>query len=425
MSHPVNRDYLRAAGGSVGTDDAELLGRFAAERDGSAFELLVWRHAALVQRVCQSVLRDHAADRTPILVGVNPSVIHLAEGALQAMTVSIGKLTAATAALLCALTAGVWGFAEPQAPPPAKPQPALALKPAPGAPVADAKMWNRSQNNLKQILLAIHSFHDVTGQIPGDITDKDGRPILSWRVAILPFIEQQNLYKEFKLDEPWDSEHNKKLLIKMPEIYRTGIDAKDATRTYYQGFSGPGTVFEPGKKITLPGISDGTSNTIAVVETGPPVEWTRPADIPYHPMKPLVQMDGPFANALFVGIGDGSVFALKREIDETTLRRLIERDDGQVFSLDGAIAKLPLTKGQLKDALELLGRNEKLITGIAEQLREQQRLLAEVAKKQNANDPIKGIDLERLSRLQADLEEQLGILKKQTDELRQQAQRKK
>src|SRR5438132_8532158 len=75
--------------------------------------------------------------------------------------------------------------------------------------VREAAGRAQSQNNLKQIALAVHNYHDVYGHFPQDITDKNGKPILSWRVAILPFIEQDNVYKMFKLDEPWDSENNK------------------------------------------------------------------------------------------------------------------------------------------------------------------------------------------------------------------------
>src|SRR5207249_2796575 len=76
-----------------------------------------------------------------------------------------------------------------------------------------------SQNNLKQIGLAMHNYHDTYRHFPPQaLTDKNGKPLLSWRVAVLPFIEQDNLYRQFKLDEPWDSEHNRKLLERMPKL---------------------------------------------------------------------------------------------------------------------------------------------------------------------------------------------------------------
>ena len=77
----------------------------------------------------------------------------------------------------------------------------------------------RSMNNLRQLMLALHNYHDAHGHFPTDIRDKDGKPLLSWRVHILPYIEQENLYRQFKLDEPWDSEHNKKLVKSMPKVF--------------------------------------------------------------------------------------------------------------------------------------------------------------------------------------------------------------
>src|SRR5215207_10182341 len=76
-----------------------------------------------------------------------------------------------------------------------------------------------AQNNLKQIGLAFHNFHDQTGAFPADIKGKDGKALLSWRVAILSYVEQDPLYKQFKLDEPWDSANNKPLAAKLPKLY--------------------------------------------------------------------------------------------------------------------------------------------------------------------------------------------------------------
>ena len=151
-----------------------------------------------------------------------------------------------------------------------------------------------SINNLKQIVLAIHAYCDVNEHFPQNITDKDGKPLLSWRVAILPYISQDELYKKFKLDEPWDSEHNKKLIAQIPTTYRTGFDTKNDSKTYFQVFAGTGTPFEAGKKIKFTDITDGTANTLAVVEAGPLVEWSKPADIAYDPKKPLPKLQLPF-----------------------------------------------------------------------------------------------------------------------------------
>ncbi len=90
-----------------------------------------------------------------------------------------------------------------------------------------------STSNLKQIAIAFHAFHDTTAGLPADITDKAGKPLLSWRVAILPYIEQSELYNQFKLDEPWDSANNKKLIEKMPKLYAPVRVKAKAGETFY------------------------------------------------------------------------------------------------------------------------------------------------------------------------------------------------
>src|SRR5262245_15901791 len=175
----------------------------------------------------------------------------------------------------------------------------------------------RSSNNLKQIAIAFHSFHDVHGAFPAAaITDKNGKALLSWRVALLPYLEEDNLYKQFKLDEPWDSKHNKKLLEKLPKVYAPPISGKPAKpyTTYYQVFTGPDTVFNPkatfqrggltfGARIAT--ITDGTSNTILAVEGAQPVPWSKPEDLPYDANKALPKVGGLFKEGFHILFCDG------------------------------------------------------------------------------------------------------------------------
>ena len=75
--------------------------------------------------------------------------------------------------------------------------------------------------NLHQIGLALHTYHDVHGSFPAQANyDSQGKPLLSWRVHILPYLGEETLYKEFHLQESWDSEHNRSLLARMPAFYR-------------------------------------------------------------------------------------------------------------------------------------------------------------------------------------------------------------
>jgi hypothetical protein len=193
-----------------------------------------------------------------------------------------------------------------------------------------------SVNNLKQIALATINFADANkGSLPAAaICDKKGRPLLSWRVAILPYIEQGQLYKQFKLDEPWDSEHNKKLIEKMPKVYALP-GAKAEGKTHYRVFTGNKAGFEVIQSNRFPvDFPDGTSNTCMVVESAEPVEWTKPEDIEYDPKmdprKALRWVD----DRTWVAIFDGSVRAINKKMSEQTWHFFIQRDDGNVLGDD-------------------------------------------------------------------------------------------
>ncbi len=191
----------------------------------------------------------------------------------------------------------------------------------------------RSVNNLRQLAIAMHGYHDTYQSFPAAaIYSKDGKPLLSWRVALLPFIEQDNLYKQFNLDEPWDSAHNKALLKQMPATYDAGATAVGKTyTTFYQVFAGKGSVFDGKKGRRIADITDGTSNTIMIAEAAEPVPWTKPEDLPFDPKKPLPKLGGLFADGFNVAMCDASVHFLKKTIKEDTLRALITRSGGEVI----------------------------------------------------------------------------------------------
>jgi hypothetical protein len=187
-------------------------------------------------------------------------------------------------------------------------------------------------NNLKRLGQGMHEYHDQKGALPAAaITDKAGKPLLSWRVAILPYVEQDALYKQFKLDEPWDSEHNKKLLDKMPPIYRVtqpdGQEMKKApTTTHFRVFHGKGAAFEGDKGLPLTSFTDGTANTILIVEATDAVPWTKPDELPFDPKKDLPKLGQKDAEKFHVVGADGALHELKKTIDKDTLRGLITRN---------------------------------------------------------------------------------------------------
>jgi hypothetical protein len=181
----------------------------------------------------------------------------------------------------------------------------------------------KSQNNLRQIGLAMLNYEATYKYLPGNIVDKDGKPLLSWRVAILPFIEQDDLYKQFKLGEPWDSENNKKLVEKMPKIYAPNRGKAVPGTTFYLRLSGEGTALNPKKQVKITDIKDGASNTLWAVEAAAPVEWTKPEDLEFGVDKELPKFGGMFKgdfNALF---HDGAVSYVKKGNDPKLLKALI------------------------------------------------------------------------------------------------------
>jgi hypothetical protein len=209
----------------------------------------------------------------------------------------------------------------------------------------------QSMNNLKQVGLALHSFHAAHGHFPPTFSvGEGGKPLLSWRVQILPMIEQQSLYEEFKLEEPWDSEHNKKLIAKMPPVFRAATSKSPAGTTVYLTPRGERTIF-PGAdrdgvvgKIRMAHIRDGTSNTIMVVEAADEsaVPWTKPDDFEYDVKAPAKGLIGQHKDGFLACFGDGSVQFLRAKLDAEMLNNLFDRADGNVVDIYGALGR-PLT----------------------------------------------------------------------------------
>jgi len=201
----------------------------------------------------------------------------------------------------------------------------------------DARNRNASSNNLKQIALAFHNYAGANEiRLPGNIEVK-GKALLSWRVLILPYIEEEKLFKEFKLDEPWDSKHNIKLLERMPKVFDSPrVTVKKKGYTVYQTFYGPDAVFGPGPAKSFPAsIPDGTSNTILAVESSTAVPWTKPADIPFDMKKNLPDFGKAYGRKPLAALLDGSVRILDlNKISAETLKNAINPADGNPLGAD-------------------------------------------------------------------------------------------
>ena len=210
----------------------------------------------------------------------------------------------------------------------------------------------KDSNNLKQIGLAMHNFHSARNRFPQATAfrTKDGQPGLSWRVALLPFLEEENLYRQFKLDEPWDSPANRPLLARIPKVYLQPDQVGDTSgNTHYLVFTGQGAMFDdplkpnpnrppvpagqPELGVGIAEVVDGTSNTILVVTAPNAVPWTKPDDLAYNPGAPLPPLVAPGRRGFNALFADGSVRQLTPNLPEPTLRGMITRNGGEAVVL--------------------------------------------------------------------------------------------
>lgn len=189
-------------------------------------------------------------------------------------------------------------------------------------------------NSLKYVMLALHSYHDAHDHFPPAIViDKESGVARSWRVEILPYMEQENLYKEYRKNEPWDSEANKKVLAKIPAIYRHPSQPAGSVSTSIFAAYGAGTMFEKksGGSISFRNVTDGTSNTIAIVEAKRDIPWTKPEDIEFDVTAESLPELGFVPEGWQAGFGDGSVRFIARNIDPAILKALLTRAGGEVI----------------------------------------------------------------------------------------------
>ncbi len=208
----------------------------------------------------------------------------------------------------------------------------LVLKPVAEALAAARQAAQRSQstNNLKQLALAMHNYYDVHKKFPPAAShDAAGKPLLSWRVHLLPYLDQQALHNEFKLDEPWDSEHNKKLAAIVVPAFQDPLARLKPGMTTYLVPIGEGTVFGGKETLTMKEIVDGTSNTLLIVAATPDraVPWTKPEDLPVtqaDPKKGLIDDQHPWFLTAFC---DGSVRVIAASIDNGVLWQLFNAQD--------------------------------------------------------------------------------------------------
>ena len=204
-------------------------------------------------------------------------------------------------------------------------------------------------NNLKQIALAMHFYHDYYKCFPPAYTvDENGKPLHSWRVLLLPFMEQAPLYEKIRLDEPWDSEYNRQFHDKyISDFFCPSVTSRDgianyflpkrevSEKCYYSIVVGPETIFPGSQAMNLGSISDGTPNTVLVVERFLPVCWMDPNnEISFDTAcsgvnRNIFGIGSVHTGGANVAMADGSVQFIEDTIQPETLRATLTKSGGE------------------------------------------------------------------------------------------------
>jgi hypothetical protein len=199
-----------------------------------------------------------------------------------------------------------------------------------------------ARNNLRNIVIGLHNYHDVFGTFPpAYVNDASGRPAHSWRVVIHPFVDDDRLKLPYDFAEPWDGPKNKLLAQRTPAAYKLWHDGSTADgMTNYVAIVGPDAAWAGERPINLAHITDGTSNTILVVEiSNSNIPWSSPQDLPSEELEAWLDPKNQPHLGLdiaggFVAFADGSVHYLPRDMAIEKLRKLITPAGNERVSLE-------------------------------------------------------------------------------------------
>jgi hypothetical protein len=344
----------------------------------------------LVRTTVQAGAADKAGNSL-----VSGRVIELTKGAMRSLLVSKLKPVAAVVLVAgaCVVGGSVAGVRSGANADPGKDAPAAGRNEAKAVhvmttpdPATAARLRLLAKKNLHALVQGLERYASRNEHRlpPPAVPGKDGKPLLSWRVLILPDIGQRELYEQFHLYEPWDSEHNKKLLARMPAVYESVLPpARNAGSTHYQAIVGRGAAFEKGQQLGLhAAFPDGLNNTICLAEAASAVPWTKPEDLPYDPAKPLPRFGGPLGGDFHAAFMGGEVRLLSKNGDELELGNIITRAGGETMFFDKIFA-VPVRSRKATDD-DLVREREELRNALVKTWAE-----SEAAKKPLADRQIK------------------------------------
>jgi hypothetical protein len=163
----------------------------------------------------------------------------------------------------------------------------------------------------------------------------------SWRVLILPFLEQSGLYNAYNFDEPWDGPNNAKLAGQIGRTFRRPEAPGDSVMTSFVAVVGPETVFPGARPMKFEEVGDGAAETILFVEVcDADIPWMEPRDLRFDRPDFRINAPGgrgigsPYGDAR-IALADGSVRELKDCLDPKIVRALLTANGGEVVDLDG------------------------------------------------------------------------------------------
>ncbi|QDU95336.1 DUF1559 family PulG-like putative transporter [Lignipirellula cremea] len=195
------------------------------------------------------------------------------------------------------------------------------------------------RHQLSKIGYALAAYQEVHGSFPpAYITDENGKPMHSWRVLLLPYLGQHELYARYDFNESWDSSNNYQVGEQCPAEFHCPSDPSDKKISRYQVVVGPGTGWKANEGVRIEEITDGTSQTIAVLEVQTGRNWLDPTPLTLDDvLPPLEQTRGQSASRFETHPGggqavffDGSVHIIFSDLKPETLRRLLRINDGVV-----------------------------------------------------------------------------------------------
>ncbi len=205
--------------------------------------------------------------------------------------------------------------------------------------VRGAVLRSETTSQMKQLALALLNYETTNERFPkaAAFQAADGSPGLSWRVAILPFLEENALYEQFRKNEPWDSPHNRALIARMPSFFKSPGSKLEEGYTNYLAIVAPNTILSNGRRGTsMRDITDGTSRTVMLVEADDDaaVPWTKPDDLAWDTQQPLRGLGKIWSGRFYAVFGDGSVRALGADLPAETINGLFSRNGGETVTLD-------------------------------------------------------------------------------------------